>query len=57
MDKIFDTGMVEAIQKPIKSARLDDLVKKYYKRVAVWDKIILYGQQRSCLLLKRSKEY
>ncbi len=32
VDKIFDTGMVEAIQKPIKSVRLDDLIAKYYKR-------------------------
>ena len=32
VDKIFDVGMVEAIQKPIKSTRMDDLVKKYYKK-------------------------
>lgn len=31
VDKIFDCGMVEAIQKPIKSTLLDDLVRKYYK--------------------------
>ena len=31
VDKIFDCGMVEAIQKPIKSTRMDDLVSKYYQ--------------------------
>lgn len=34
VDKIFDIGMVEAIQKPIKSTRMDELVNKYYKKVA-----------------------
>ena len=32
VDRIFDIGMVEAIQKPVKSSVMDELINKYYKK-------------------------
>ena len=30
VDKVFEHGMIEAIQKPVKSSQMDFLIEKYY---------------------------
>ena len=34
VDQIYDCGMIQALQKPVKSAVIDELVKKHYRKIS-----------------------